>query len=180
MYSYKSRISLILICLLIGGVAFLDGRVHLGGFALTVVALLIWGHFRYSTVWIAFRKIQSDRYEEAEKLIDQIRNPNRLDSSHKAYYFWTLAFIELHKHNYQSAEGHLLEALNYDLKTDNDQAIINLSLAEIQIGFEKYMEAEKYITKAKELNTRPMVVDLIEEVIKQIKAAQSAETCTAK
>jgi len=97
----------------------------------TVALFIIYGFFRYGSVWSAFQQIKKGENAKAENLVNSVKYPNLLSNQQKAYYFFTKAVLEQNKNNLDEAEFFYIQAIEKGLRTSNDKAIANLNLAYI-------------------------------------------------
>jgi len=131
MFSNSLRLILIIISLLFSAYQFFKGELYLGCLFATAALLLIYGLFRYDSVWSAFQQIKKGKNTEAENLLNSVKYPNLLSNQQKAYYFFIKAVLEQDKNNLDDAEFFYIQAIEKGLKTSNDEAIANLNLAHI-------------------------------------------------
>ena len=68
------------------------------------IALLIWGYFREGTVVMAAREFHAKNYDEAEVLLKEIEDPDRLGKHRRGFYEFIYGNLELHRHNYEEAQ----------------------------------------------------------------------------
>lgn len=86
MYSLRLRVLLILASLILGVVALVRGPARAGVLFLTAAAALIYGHYRYGTIWLAFRAYRRGEVERAASLLAQMRPTALLRKRDLAYY----------------------------------------------------------------------------------------------
>ena len=80
--------------------------------------LIIYGYFKYGTVYAAFQQVKRENIEKAEKLISKIKNPDKLTKGHKSYYYFTTGIIALEKKELNKSHNDLTKALNIGLSRD--------------------------------------------------------------
>ncbi len=131
MFSNSLRLILIIISLLFGVYQFFKGELYSGYLFLVAALFLIYGFFRYGSVWSAFQQIKNSKNTKVENLVNSVKYPNLLSNQQKAYYFFTKAVLEQDKNNLDEAEFFYIQAIEKGLKTSNDEAIANLNLAHI-------------------------------------------------
>src|SRR5262245_36717986 len=90
----------------------------LGLLLLAAAALLVYGHFRYGPVWLAFRSLQRGDLERAARLLSQVKRPSALSRETRAYFEFTSGVIESSRGRDETAEQHLRAALDHALRTD--------------------------------------------------------------
>ena len=118
---------------------------------LTGVALVVWGYFKNGTIYLAFRKLKKEDYEGAERSLNQTKYPELLKNGQKGYFHFIKGFIESNRNDYNKSLNHFREALKFGLRTDNDQAIVRLSIAEIEIERKNYDNAREELKVVKGL-----------------------------
>lgn len=154
MFNNSVRLILSVIFLSLAIYLFLTGRIQLGALIVVAVIFLMYGYFRYGSVWSAFKDLQKGRNDKAEKLINSIKYPDLLTNQQKGFYFFTKAIIEQDKENFDEAESLYLKALELGVRTKNNEAIINYNLAKIY--FEKNLldSAKERLQKASSLSEK--------------------------
>jgi len=60
-----------------------------------------------------------------------MKYPNLLSKQQKAYYFFAKGILHQNKNNLDEAERFYLQSFKMGLRTSNDEAIVNLNLADI-------------------------------------------------
>ncbi len=101
-----------------------------GWLSIIAAVLLVVGHFRYGTVWLAFKLAQLGRLESAKKLLLQVKRPQYLSIESRTYYNFLFGAILKDEAKNAEAEVHLRSALAGRLRTNNDVASAQLTLAE--------------------------------------------------
>jgi len=123
----------------------------LGFLFITAALFLIFGFFRYGSVWSAFQQIRKGENAKAENLLNSVKYPNLLSNQQKAYYFFIKAVLEQDKNKLAEAELFYIQAIEKGLKTSNDESIANLNLAHIYYGKKMINLAQSRLQKAIEL-----------------------------
>ncbi len=111
--------------------------------------LFAWGHFRYGTVWLAFRALSRGDMEKARSLIGMIRRPGLLAPRERAYRAWILGLLELDRGDAAAGAAHLRAALEIGLRTPNDTCAVACSLAEASLDLGDRDTAAGLFEKAK-------------------------------
>ena len=125
---------------------------YLGG----VIILLT--HFLFGNVLLAFKKLNQGKVEEAENLLLQIKRPNWLLKSPRAYYYFTLGLIDLQKKKTGFGETHLKKALDLGLRTPTDNALAALNIAHINFVKKEFKIANEYRIKAAAFNSTDLMI----------------------
>lgn len=132
------------------------------------IVLLILSHFRDGTVVLAARAFHEKDYEKTERLLREIKNPDRLKKSRRGYYEFIYGNIELQHMNYDEAERHFQLASRFPLKNENDKALALVHLANLNIRKMEYQRAQAYLERARELKISARVQDIILKIDKEI------------
>jgi tetratricopeptide (TPR) repeat protein len=133
-----------------------------------MIGFLIWGYFREGTVVMAAREFHAKNYEEAEILLKEIEDPDRLGRHRRGFYEFIYANLELHKHNYEEAEKHFQIASRFPLRNQNDKAIVLVHLANINLRKKDKEKAKAYVEKAKTFKISARVKNIIEKIESEI------------
>ena len=176
MFTPIIRILLIIAAIVIAVLNYSKGDyVNVAMLAFAVV-LLIYGHYKYGTVYAAFQQLRKQNYKKAEKLLSKIKDPEKLRKSHKSYYHFTKGFIDLDKQELDASFSELSKALNIGLRTQNDTAIVLLNLGAIEFERKNYKKAKEYALQSKEFDVKPIVTTEIEKLLKQIQEEEEEST----
>ena len=139
---------------------------------LVSAVLLIYGHFKYGTVYIAFQELKKERYDKAEKLISKIKNPAMLSKQQKSYYHFTQGFILSNKKDWEMSYSEFTKALHLGLRTKNDTSIVLLNLANIEFERKNFEQATVFIRKVREFDLKSIIESETDKLEKEINAAQ--------
>lgn len=134
--------------------------------------IIVYGYFRYGSVYAAFQELKKENYEMAEKLISEIKNPNYLVKSQKSYYHFTKGTLASNNGQWNLSFDELTKALAIGLRTENDKSIVLLNLAHVELERKNYDEALDFIVKVKELKLKPLVKSETDRIENEIKIAQ--------
>ena len=135
------------------------------------IALLIWGYFREGTVVMAAREFHAKNYDEAEVLLKEIEDPDRLGKHRRGFYEFIYGNLELHRHNYEEAEKHFQIASKFPLRNQNDKAIVLVHLANINLRKKDVERSRAYVEMAKGYKISSRVKDIIEKIESEINKA---------
>jgi tetratricopeptide (TPR) repeat protein len=133
-----------------------------------MIGFLIWGYFKEGTVVMAAREFHAKNYEEAEILLKEIEDPDRLGRHRRGFYEFIYGNLELHKHNYEEAEKHFQIASLFPLRNQNDKAIVLVHLANINLRKKDKEKAKAYVEKAKTFKISARVKNIIEKIESEI------------
>jgi tetratricopeptide (TPR) repeat protein len=169
MLTKKIRYIIIVINILLG---IIFAALKLTNGALTLffaAAIVVIVEIKYSSVYAAFKSMQRNDIEKTKQLLSETKNPDTLSKSYKGYYYWILAYINTGEQDLSSAVENYHKALHYGLRTNNDTAIIHYNLALLSFLANQRDIGNEYLHKAKELNPKTAVVDLLTELEKIVK-----------
>jgi tetratricopeptide (TPR) repeat protein len=117
---------------------------------------------------MAAREFHAKNYEEAEILLKEIEDPDRLGRHRRGFYEFIYGNLELHKHNYEEAEKHFQIASRFPLRNQNDKAIVLVHLANINLRKKDKEKAKAYVEKAKTFKISARVKSIIEKIESEI------------
>lgn len=168
MYSKNLRFIAILISVFIGIWLILNEYVLIGTLLIIGAILLLYGYFRYASVWLAFRKLSANDFTKAKKLLEATPKPEWLSKSQRGYYYWGMGLINLLESKLDLAEIQLIKALNIGLKTDDDISMVYLGLAEINFKKGAIERAKTFMNKAENTPHKdllaPVMISLKDEI----------------
>lgn len=175
MFTPIIRIILILFSLLTAAYFFSNKDYANMSLMLMAGVLFIYGYFRYGTVYAAFQEMKRNNIKKAEELISKIKYPDKLTTGHKSYYYFTTGVIALENQELEKSHSDLTKALSIGLRTENDESIVLLNLANIELLRKNFDQANEYIKKIRELNLKPIVESETNRIEKEINVAQQGK-----
>ena len=168
MLTARARLAVIAIALVLLGWT-IYGRVYelsaLVGFG---IIFLIYGYFKEGTVVLAAKAYQNQDLKKTEKLLREVKNPDRLKKSRRGYFEFMLGNIELKRGNFSKAERHFQIASRFPLKNENEKGLVLTQLANLNLRKKEFKKAQAYIEIARELKISPRVKDIIEQIEQKI------------
>lgn len=132
------------------------------------VGFIVYGYFKYGTVYLAFRQLRSGKLEDAKKTLDQIKDKDKLNSEHKAYYHFVQGYIYFAEGNHREAIFEFEESLNGKIKTTHDKAMIYCNLCSLYLKVGDHNKAVLNLSEAKKLKYKKSLSSDIEELEKQL------------
>lgn len=135
------------------------------------ILFLIYGYFKEGTVVLAAKAYHHQDLEKAEKLLREIKNPDRLMRKRRGYYEYMLGNIELKKENFAEAERHFQIASRFPLKNENEKGLILVQLANLNLRKKEFKKAKAYTSTAKDLKISSRVKQIIEKLESEIEKA---------
>jgi outer membrane PBP1 activator LpoA protein len=163
MYSPMTRLVLILTGLALGSWMILSGQA-IGAPFLVAAAMLIWGHFRYGTVWLAWRAAKRGDLAKAHELLGKIRSPDKLTPQSRAYYHWLTGCIAAENDQPALAQRNLGLAASGRLRTENDRSIVLCQMARICLDQGEPDAARGHLAAARAIVQKDAVSQMIEEI----------------
>ena len=129
-----------------------------------VVPLIVYGYFRYGTVWLAFRAMRKGRLGRAERIIDKVRFPDWLRASDRAYYEWIKGALASERGDDEAAELHLRAAIDRGFRTANDRSVAKASLADILLSRGDPESARECLAEARSTPHKATLDPFIEQI----------------
>lgn len=158
--------------LVMGVFYFIRGSNTAAYLMLLAVALTVWGYFKNGTVYLAWRKVKKEDFTGAEKVLQKTRFPEFLKKEQRGFYHFTKGLIEASRNNSLEARGHFTDAIKFGVRTENNVAIINLNLAEIEVNEGNYLNAKEHLVKAQSLKHSGALEPEINRIADKINSTQ--------
>jgi ATP/maltotriose-dependent transcriptional regulator MalT len=153
----------------------IDGEWLLSLGSILVLVIYFWAQLRAARVYLAWLQVGRQKFDKAQASIDKIKEPEKLTGANKGYYFMTKGVLLLVKQKLDPAEKAFKTALNSGLKTENDQALIYLQLAGIEMSRGNKKQATTFIEKSKKLKHHKALdaeIVKLEAMMKQVSKQQ--------
>jgi hypothetical protein len=128
MLTTRLRLVLIATTLVLAAYAASSGWLGAGGLVVGA-ALLGYGHVRYGTVWLAFRRMRREDFEGMARLLDEVRRPDLLAPGHRSYYELMRGWAALAGERDEEAVTHLSATRSLPLRTRRVRALAEYLLA---------------------------------------------------
>lgn len=126
--------------------------------------VLLAGYFLLGTIQSAGTLLQTGDMEAAEKRLDLTLTPKMLYTTNKAFYYILKGNFAMNRKDMDEGEMWLKKAQAVDVPTDNERAMIELQLANINANRGKWKVAEGHFRKLKKMNiTEPNLLAQIAE-----------------
>lgn len=125
---------------------------------------MLYGYFRKGSVNLALSRMREENFEEADKILAQTTQPDRLDKKEKAYYLFVKGFIARENNHFEEAKIHLEEALNEGIRNQNDIAMAILALADMEMVQKNKAKAKNYFEQIKGLKVKPNLMPSIRKM----------------
>ncbi|TDO23224.1 tetratricopeptide repeat protein [Pedobacter duraquae] len=167
MYNARGRYILMAIIVATGVICLVQKEEQLAALAGLMLALLVWSHFKQSSVVIASKQFKNGDYDRAEKSLQEVPNPDRLSKRRRGYYEFMKGSIALKREEYDEAERHFQIASRFPIGGKNDKAFVMIHLANLALRKKDKTRVMAYVAKAKELVTTPKATDIINRIEKE-------------
>src|SRR6266850_2707300 len=167
MFAPIVRIVLIIVCVVVSIVESRRGAAS-SWLCLVAAGLLVWGYFRYGTVWVAWKAMQTGQMSRGRQLLEGTRFPQLLAAQSRAYYEMARGMLAADGRDWVTARRHFVAALSGRLRTSNDRSLTACQLAVANAELGDVAEARKYLERARSEGHKPGVAALIESVTKQL------------
>jgi disulfide bond formation protein DsbB len=163
------RFALIALCLL-GGTAAAFTWGFWWAFPLLLAGIiLVVGYVLLGTVQSAAMVLQTGDMVAAQKRLDLTFFPQWLFKPNRAYFYMLKGTIAGNEKDYENAEAYMVQAQSIGLPTDNEKAMVLLSLSNFRLMKNNWPAAENYYRQLKDLKvTEPMLKEQIKEFKKVI------------
>ena len=148
---------------LVGGIllAIFQGFWNALPFLLIGLGLLA-SYFMLGTVQSAAELVQLAQFDEAEKRLGYIWKPEWLYKTNRAFYYILKGSLAMNKKDHNAAEEYFKIAEKIDLPTDDEKAMVQLQLANINAQKQRWNKAKVYFLNAKKLKvTQPQLKEQI-------------------
>lgn len=170
MYNTWSRYALMATFAFSALVSLYYNQYQLASIAGFLFAFILWSHFKHSSVLLASKHFKNADYERAEKILDEVDNPDRLAKNRRGYYEFMRANIALQREDFEKAEYHFQIASRFPLGGKNDKAFVMIHLANLALRKKDAERAKAYVERAKELATTSRAKEIIKIIEKEANA----------
>lgn len=167
MYNAKGRYILMAILIATGVICLIKKEEQLAALCALLLALLIWSHFKQSSVVIASKYFKKGDYDNAEKSLQEVPNPDRLSKRRRGYYEFMKGSMALKREDYDVAERHFQIASRFPIGGKNDKAFVMIHLANLALRKKDKTRVMAYVARAKELVSTPKATDIINRIEKE-------------
>jgi hypothetical protein len=160
---------MLVVALVIGGNLLYTGdRWAYGAFG--VAGLIAFGHFRFGSVMLAFRAMQAEQYDRAQRLLKGVHFPQLLSLSQRFYFELASGAVAGHLQQPDVEEQHYRTALEFAANNERDRSVVELELAELLAERGAAGEALEILDQAREHPCTPSVQDEIDRLTESLEA----------
>ena len=158
MHYHKIRLALIILFIVLGIVLHTQSGIQDAIYFYVAAILLTAIHFLFGSVWQAFHQLKRGKFMEAEILLNQIKRPELLLKSPRAYYHFSKGMIALQNKSLEVGGKHFEEAVKLGLRNDNDRALAYLNLAHAAYFKKQFDVAKNHLKTAQSFETKDLIV----------------------
>lgn len=149
------------------GICLYYTQYQLAAIAGFLFCFVLYTHFKHSSVLLASKYFKNSDYDRAEKVLDEVGNPDRLAKNRRGYYEFMRANIALQRDDFETAEFHFQIASRFPLGGKNDKAFVLIHLANLALRKKDGERARAYVAKAKELAVSKRAQEIIKIIEKE-------------
>jgi tetratricopeptide (TPR) repeat protein len=131
------------------------------------LAVLLFTHLFFGSVWLALQQIQQGQLQKARKLLRYVVNPNWLIKRNRGYFYFVKGLIDMQDKNLDAARLALEEAHTIGLGRKNDRALTLLNLAHIHLVQKDVKNAKVYAQKATDMQPTDLMIKQNLEKLRQ-------------
>ncbi len=169
MYNKLGRYVLMGIFILSALVSLYHQQHQLAAISGLLFCFILWSHFKHSSVLLASKYFKNSDYDRAEKILNEVDNPDRLAKGRRGFYEFMRANIALKREDYETAEHHFQISSRFPLGGKNDKAYVLIHLANLALRKKDGARALTYTEKAKELATSSRSLEIITNIEQEAK-----------
>ena len=140
---------------------------QLSAFLALMLLLLIWSHFKQSSVLLASKHFKNGDYQATEDALDEVPDPERLAKNRRGYYEFMRANIALHREEYEEAEYHFQLASRFPLGGKTDKVFVMIHLANLALRKKDKVRILAYLERAKDMVSTPRAKEIIIKIEKE-------------
>lgn len=168
MLTARARFAVVAIALVLLGWTVYQQTYELSAIIVFGIIFVLYGYFKEGTVVLAAKAYHRQDLKKTEKLLREIKNPDRLKKSRRGYYEFMFGNIELKRENFLEAERHFQIASRFPLKNENEKGLVLTQLANLNLRKKEFIKAQAYIDIAKELKISSRVKGIIDRIEQEI------------
>ena len=168
MLTARARFAVVAIALVLLGWTVYQQTYELSAIIVFGIIFVLYGYFKEGTVVLAAKAYHQQDLEKTEKLLGEIKNPDRLKKNRRGYYEFMFGNIELKRENFSEAERHFQIASRFPLKNENEKGLVLTQLANLNLRKKEFIKAQAYIDIAKELKISSRVKGIIDRIEQEI------------
>lgn len=164
MFSKTIRILKIVLFIFFTIIFILLGKVPESILLIALTLLNIYNWIRYGSINVSLRYMKKNDLKKAKKYLNETIKIDWLSRTYKGYYYFIKAYVEIGEENLSEAVNCYEKALDYGLRTENDEGIVYLQLAVLSGISGKLDIATDFLKKAKKKKIKSQLLDQIQRV----------------
>lgn len=149
------RIVLILMAVVISMLSYLQTWYWGVAAGALIVALVIFGHYRNGTVWLAMAEMNKGKHERARKLLSYVSDYKRLSAKNQALYALAKGFLMKASGERADAKDWLTKAAENEQLDDRNRAVAFSNLAIMAADSGAHQRAIAYLENLRHLACTP-------------------------
>jgi hypothetical protein len=139
-------------------------------FFLLIMIFLVLRYIMLGSVGAAARKLQTQDFDGADKMLGYTWKPELLQFGMHGMYYFLKGTISMQKQDFNGGAEHMKTSLKIGLPDADSQAMAYLNLCGIEAKKGNKIGAKDYLDKAKKAkSTQPMIIDNIDQLDKGLK-----------
>ena len=169
MLSRTGRLIVVVGCVLLGSYAIRAGFPAWWLFYLAALGFAV-NYWRSGPVWLAARAARKGDFARAERLLAEVRSPERLSAEQRAYYHYYQGLLHAERGDLEGAQRHFRDAAASDLRTSSDRSLVQVHLAALAIDLGDQSSAREHLDLARAHVHKPEVAQAIASVEEKLAA----------
>ncbi len=171
MLSRNGRLIVVLGCVLLGFLAFRTGFPGWWLFPLAALGFTV-NYWRSGPVWLAAHAARRGDFQRVERLLGEVRTPERLAPQQRAYYHYYQGLLRADRGDPEGARRHFSAAATGRLRTRNDRSLAHLQLAALALDAGEQTLAREHLDQARAQAHKPEVAQAIASLEEKLAAVQ--------
>lgn len=138
-------------------------------YLLGIIGYFIWSQYREGTVFLATQAFHRQDYEQTEKLLAEIKNPDTLRKGRRNFYEFMKGNLALKNNNIEEAEYHFQLASRLPWRRDNEKGMVLINLANINLRKQEYDRVNAYLELTDKLVLTHRQSDIVAKIKEDVK-----------
>ena len=164
MYNAKGRYILMALFIVASAVFLVYKLEELAAVSAMFFGFVLWSHFKQSSILLASKYYHKGDYDNAERILGEVPNPDRLSRKRRGYYEFMMGNIVLKKGMFDEAERHFQIASRFPLGGKNDKAFVMIHLANLALRKKDKERLIAYTEHAKTLAVTPKAMEILKKL----------------
>lgn len=169
MFTPFSRFLILILCVILSAIG-----AYLGIWTFLILStfislFILYGYYNVGTVFLALGKMRKNDFVKAATLLDQIKNPDRLNKNYRSYFYFIRGIIAHEEDQFLDSKTCLLEALSIGIKKESDRAMALLALTDMEMVNKNESQARNYFVQIKNLKVQQALMPHIRKMQEWLK-----------